>query len=178
MKRREFLAASLALPAFAQPKPRTFTASGEQFLLDGQPFLIRSGEMHYPRVPRPYWRDRMRKMRAMGLNTLCTYVFWNLHEPRQGAFDFTGNLDLAEYLRTAQGEGLFVLLRPGPYICTEWDFGGLPSWLLATDMKVRSADPKFLTAAARYMGRVGKEAAALQVHRGGPVLMVQVENEY
>ncbi len=178
MKRREFLAASLALPALAQQKPHTFTTRGEQFLLDGKPFVIRSGEMHYPRVPRPYWRDRMRKMRAMGLNTLCTYVFWNLHEPQPGKFDFSGNLDVAEYVRTAQFEGLYVMLRPGPYICTEWDFGGLPWWLLATDMKVRSADPRFLVAATRYMNQVGKQLAPLQIHRGGPILMVQVENEY
>jgi len=179
MKRRDFLASTLALPAFAQPKARSFSWKGDQFLLNGAPFVIRSGEMHYPRVPRPYWRDRMRKMRAMGLNALCTYVFWNLHEPQPGKFDFTGNLDLAEYIRTAQAEGLYVLLRPGPYICTEWDFGGLPSWLLHTpDIKVRSADPRFLTAAARYLTQVGKEAAALQIHRGGPILMVQVENEY
>src|ERR1035441_1245026 len=123
----------------AQSQPHTFTSRGDQFLLDGAPFLIRSGEMHYPRVPRPYWRDRMRKMRAMGLNTLCTYVFWNLHEPQPGQFDFTGNLDLAQYIHAPQAEGLYVLLRPGPYICTEWDFGGLPSWLLHTpDIKVRS----------------------------------------
>lgn len=178
MKRRDFLAASLALPALAQPKNRTFSWKGEQFLLDGKPFVIRSGEMHYPRVPRPYWRDRMRKMRAMGLNTLCTYVFWNLHEPQPGKFDFTGNLDIAEYVRTAQSEGLYVTLRPGPYICTEWDFGGLPWWLLATDMKVRTGDPKFLAAAERYMEQVGNHAAPLQIHKGGPILMVQVENEY
>ena len=158
MKRREFLATTLALPALAQQKPRSFTTRGDQFLLDGEPFLIRSGEMHYPRVPRDYWRDRMRKMRAMGLNTLCTYVFWNLHEPQQGKFDFSGNLDIAEYIRTAQAEGLYVLVRPGPYICTEWDFGGLPWWLLATDMKVRSADPRFLRAAALYMN-AGRQAA-------------------
>jgi beta-galactosidase len=181
MKRREFVGTMLApavLPALAQPPAHTFSWRGEQFLLDGAPFVIRSGEMHYPRVPRPYWRDRMRKMRAMGLNTLCTYVFWNAHEPRQGKFDFTGNLDIAEYIRTAQSEGLYVLLRPGPYICTEWDFGGLPWWLLATDMKVRTADPQFLRAAAFYIDRVGKELAGLQIHRGGPILMVQVENEY
>src|ERR1019366_10044311 len=94
MKRREFLASTLALPALAQPRARSFSWKGDQFLLDNAPFVIRSGEMHYPRVPRPYWRDRMRKMRAMGLNTLCTYVFWNLHEPQPGQFDFTGNLDL------------------------------------------------------------------------------------
>src|SRR5579863_10045214 len=163
----------------AAPKPggHTFGWQGEQFLLDGKPFVIRSGEMHYPRVPREYWRDRMRKMRAMGLNTLCTYVFWNLHEPQQGKFDFTGNLDVAEYIRTAQTEGLYVILRPGPYICTEWDFGGFPSWLLATpEIKVRSNDPAFLQAASRYMEQVGKHLAPLQIQRGGPIIDVQVEN--
>jgi beta-galactosidase len=186
LTRRTFLGSAGLLacagPALPQSPSHTFSTRGDQFLLDGAPFLIRSGEMHYPRVPRAYWRDRMRKMRAMGLNTLCTYVFWNLHEPQPGKFDFSGNLDLAEYIRTAQAEGLFVLLRPGPYICTEWDFGGLPSWLLASKdgspMKVRSADPKFVAAAASYMARVGKEVAGLQVHKGGPILMVQVENEY
>ena len=157
----------------------TFGVQGEHFLLDGKPFVIRCGEMHYPRVPREYWRDRMKKMRALGLNTLCTYVFWNLHEPQPGKFDFSGNLDLAEYLRTAQQEGLWVLLRPGPYICSEWDFGGFPAWLLADpDMHVRTTDPKFLQAAERYMQRVGREAASLEIARGGPILAVQVENEY
>jgi len=171
--------AMLPRRAAAQNRAHSFGWRKDQFLLDGAPFVIRSGEMHYPRVPRPYWRDRMRKMKALGLNTLCTYVFWNLHEPQPGKFDFADNLDLAEYLRTAHIEGLWVLLRPGPYICSEWDFGGLPAWLLADpEMRVRSADPKFLAAAAQYMKRVGREAAPLQVTRGGPILMVQVENEY
>ena len=157
----------------------TFGWQGEHFLLDGKPFQIISGDMHYARVPRQYWRDRMRKMRAMGLNTLTTYVFWNLHEPKPGQFDFTGNLDLAEYIRTAQEEGLWVIVRPGPYVCSEWEFGGLPAWLLATpDLKVRSADPRFLKAAALYMKHVGQQLAPLQITRGGPVIMVQVENEY
>jgi len=163
----------------AQTAAHTFGYKGERFLLDGEPFLILSGEMHYPRVPRAYWRDRMRKMRALGLNALCTYVFWNLHEPEPGKFDFTGNLDVAAYLRAAQEEGVWVLLRPGPYICTEWDFGGLPSWLLSTpDLKVRTTDPRFLRAAAKYMQRVGEQLAPLQITRGGPIIMVQVENEY
>jgi beta-galactosidase len=175
------LALAMALlPAEAKDsKPHHFATRGEHFLLDGQPFLIRSGEMHYPRVPREYWRDRMKKMRAMGLNTLCTYVFWNLHEPEPGRFDFSGNQDLAAYLRMAQEEGLWVILRPGPYVCTEWEFGGLPAWLLkAPDMKVRTADPRFLEASRRYLTRVGQEVAPLLVERGGPILMVQVENEY
>ena len=149
-------------------------------LLDGKPFVIRSGEMHYPRVPRQYWRDRMKKMRALGLNTLCTYVFLEpARAAEPGTFNFSGDLDLAEYLRTAQQEGLWVLLRPGPYICSEWDFGGFPAWLLADpDMHVRTTDPKFLRAAERYITRVGKEAASLEIARGGPILAVQVENEY
>src|SRR5437764_14080037 len=102
----------------------TFAVSGEHFMLDGKPFVIRSGEMHYPRVPRPYWRDRFRKMRAMGLNTVCTYVFWNAHESEPGKFDFSDNLDVREYIKEAQQEGLFVLLRPGPYVCSEWEWGG------------------------------------------------------
>src|SRR5215472_15761588 len=116
----------------------TFGWRGEQFQLDGKPFQIISGDMHYARVPRQYWRDRMRKMKAMGLNTLTTYVFWNLHEPKPGRFDFTGNLNIAAYVRIAQEEGLWVIVRPGPYICSEWEFGGLPAWLLSTPgMKVR-----------------------------------------
>lgn len=169
----------LTAPLLRGAPAHTFGVEGEHFLLDGKPMLIRSGAMHYPRVPRPYWRDRMRKMRALGLNTLETYVFWNLHEPEPGKFDFTGNLDLAEYIRLAQSEGLWVLLRPGPYICSEWDFGGFPAWLLASPtMKVRGNDPAFLKAASAYMNRVGKETAGLQITRGGPILMVQVENEY
>jgi len=152
---------------------------GADFKLDGKPFLIRSGEMHYERVPREYWRDRMKKLRALGLNTLSTYVFWNAHEPRQGQFDFSGNLDLGEFLRTAQEEGLWVLLRPGPYACAEWDLGGIPAWLLADEnVKLRSGDPKYLAATARYLRKLGEVAGPYQVTRGGPILMVQVENEY
>jgi beta-galactosidase len=169
----------VAAPILKGAAGHTFGTHDDQFLLDGKPFVIRSGAMHYPRVPRAYWRDRMRKMRALGLNTLETYVFWNLHEPHPGEFDFRGNLDLAAYIRMAQEEGLWVLLRPGPYICSEWDFGGLPAWLLGIPgMKVRSNNSEFLKAAAAYIQRVGKETAGLQIARGGPILMTQVENEY
>lgn len=177
------LTAAVAIAHQSRPQvnkaAHTFGWEGEKFLLDGQPLLILSGEIHYPRVPRAYWRDRMKKMKAMGLNTLCTYIFWNLHEPQPGKFDFSGNLDIAAFVRTAQEEGLWVIVRPGPYICTEWEFGGFPSWLLAPpDSKVRSADPRFLKAAENYMKRVGRELAPLQIMRGGPVIMAQVENEY
>jgi len=173
--------AAIAFPpgATPHPAPHSFGYQGEHFLLDGKPFLIISGSMHYPRVPRPYWRDRMRKMRALGLNTLCTYVFWDLHEPEPGKFDFSGNLDVAAYIHAAQEEGLWVIVRPGPYICTEWDFGGLPFWLLSTPgLKVRTTDPRFLDAARGYLKRVGEQLAPLQITRGGPIIMAQVENEY
>lgn len=163
----------------AQKSQHSFTWQGENFLLDGKPYVIRSGEMHYPRVPRAYWRDRMKKAKAMGLNTITTYIFWNLHEPKPNQFDFKGNLDVAEFVRTAHEEGLWVIVRPGPYICTELDFGGFPAWLLAdSEMKVRSNDAKFLKAAKRYMMRVGQELKRHLITNGGPIIMAQVENEY
>lgn len=152
---------------------------GDHFVRNEKSYQIVSGAMHYPRIPREYWVDRLKKARAMGLNTIETYVFWNLHEPREGVFDFSGNLDVAEYVRLAQREGLNVILRPGPYVCAEWDFGGLPAWLLSDpDIKVRTKDPKFLAAADRYLMQVGQELAPLQASRGGPIIMVQIENEY
>jgi beta-galactosidase len=157
----------------------TFRWHDEDFLLDGKPFQILSGEMHYARIPRAYWRDRLKKLRGMGLNTVSTYMFWNFHEPRPGEFNFMDRHDAAAFVRTAQEEGLWVVLRPGPYSCAEWDFGGFPGWLLATPgIRVRSTDPRFLRAARRYMLHVGAELMPLQVTRGGPILMTQVENEY
>jgi beta-galactosidase len=164
---------------YSQKNQHSFAWQGENFLLDDKPFVIRSGEMHYPRIPRAYWRDRMKKAKAMGLNTITTYIFWNLHEPKPNHFDFKGNLDIAEFVRTAQEEGLWVIVRPGPYICTELDFGGFPAWLLAdNEMKVRSKDEKFLKAAKRYMMRVGQELKPHLVTNGGAIIMAQVENEY
>ncbi len=161
----------------------TFYAAGGHFLLDGKPFQVISGEMHYPRIPRAYWRTRLRMAKAMGLNTITTYVFWNEHEPQPGVYDFSGNNDVAEFIREAQEEGLYVILRPGPYVCAEWDFGGFPAWLLRDakgdhSMVVRSSDPSFIAAATRWMERLGKELAPLQVGNGGPIILVQVENEY
>lgn len=148
-------------------------------MLDGKPLQIISGEMHYARIPRAYWRDRLKKARAMGLNTISTYVFWDLHEPRPGAYDFTGQLDVAEFIREAQQEGLYVILRPGPYVCSEWDLGGLPSWLLAnSQIHLRTDQEDFLRPAARWLKRLGQELAPLQITRSGPIIAVQVENEY
>lgn len=161
------------------PSPHTFAVGDSAFLLDGRPFQIIAGEMHFSRIPRAYWRDRLRMAKAMGLNTVATYVFWNVHEPAPGKFDFSGRADVAEFVREAQEEGLWVILRPGPYACAEWEFGGYPAWLLRTpDVRVRSDDPRFLAATARYLDALGHELAPLQVTHGGPILMVQVENEY
>ncbi len=157
----------------------TFAIKGGDFLLDNKPIILRSGEMHYPRTPHQYWRDRLKKAKAMGLNTVCTYVFWNIHEARKGEWNFTGDADVAAFCRMAQEEGLRVIVRPGPYVCTEWDFGGYPGWLLADrTTKVRSNDPKFLAPAREYILKVGEQLRDLQITRGGPIIMVQVENEY
>lgn len=173
------LALAPALHAQRTPAPHTFTVSGSTFQLDGKPFQIISGSMHYPRVPRAYWRDRFRKARAMGLNTITTYVFWNVHEPRPGVFDFSGQNDLAEYLREAQQEGLFVLLRPGPYVCAEWELGGYPSWLLKDpSLVLRSRDPKYTAAVHTWFQRLGQEVRPFLLKNGGPILAVQLENEY
>lgn len=158
----------------------TFAIRGGAFQLDGRPIQLISGAMHYARIPRQYWRQRLRMAKAMGLNAIATYVFWNDHEVRPGVFDFhTGNRDLAEFIREAQEEGLWVILRPGPYVCAEWDFGGFPTYLLKTpSVRVRSADPRYLAAASRYVQALAKRIRPLLVTHGGPVLMVQVENEY
>lgn len=157
----------------------TFAVANGQFTLDGKPFRVISGEMHYPRIPRAYWRDRLRMARAMGLNTITTYVFWNVHEPQSGKYDFDGNNDVAEFVREAQQEGLYVILRPGPYVCAEWEWGGYPAWLLKDrDIVVRSTDPKFMVPARRWLARLGKELAPLQIGNGGPIILTQVENEY
>ncbi len=179
MRKIVLLSIVLLLNVLAVGQARTFSIEGEHFMLDGKPFIIRSGEMHYPRVPPEHWRDRFRKAKAMGLNTITTYVFWNLHEKQQGKFDFSGPLDVARFARIAQEEGLFLIVRPGPYICTEWDFGGIPAWLLREkDMQVRTRDARFLAASDRYMKEVGRRLVPLQIQNGGNIIMVQVENEY
>jgi beta-galactosidase len=163
----------------APPAQHTFRVEDGKFLLDGKPFQIISGEMHYPRIPREYWRARFRMAKAMGLNTVTAYVFWNEHELRPGVFDFSGQRDVAEFVREAQSEGLYVILRPGPYVCAEWEWGGYPAWLLKQrGIVVRSTDPKFMEPVRRWLLRLGKELAPLQMAHGGPIIAVQVENEY
>ena len=155
------------------------TVEGSKFMLRGKPFQILSGELEYARIPRADWRDRLRKVRALGLNTITAYVFWNLHEPRPGIYDFAGQNDVAEFLREAQQEGLYVVLRPGPYVCAEWDLGGYPAWLLKDHSVVlRSSEESYLKPVRAWMKRLGEELAPLQASRGGPIIAVQVENEY
>ena len=164
---------------FGQGK-HSFRLSPENFLLDGKPFQIISGEMHPARIPREYWRHRIQMAKAMGCNTIAAYVFWNYHETKEGQFDFSsGNHNIAEFIRICKEEGIWVLLRPGPYVCAEWDFGGLPTYLLNyPDIKVRCMDPRYMTAVTRYINRLSQEVKSLQCTNGGPILMVQVENEY
>jgi len=165
------------ISTFAQT--HTFTLGDDAFLLDGKPFQMISGEMHYPRVPREAWRSRMKMAKAMGLNTIGTYVFWNLHEPQKGKFDFKGNNDVAEFVRIAREEGLWVILRPSPYVCAEWEFGGYPYWLQnEKGLEVRSKEPQYLKEYESYIKEIGKQLAPLQINHGGNILMVQIENEY
>jgi beta-galactosidase len=166
-----------SVPALAKA-PR-FAAAGDDFTLDGRPFQILAGEMHYPRIPRASWRDRLRKLKALGLNTLTTYVFWNAHETTPGHYDFSGNLDIAAYVRMAQEEGLYVNLRPGPFVCAEWDGGGLPAWLFPTpDIAARSLDPRYMGPVRGWLKRLGQELAPLLIDNGGPIILTQIENEY
>ncbi len=158
----------------------SFTLGQHDFLLDGKPVQIISGEMHPGRIPRAYWRQRIQMAKAMGCNTIAAYVFWNYLETSKGHFDFqTESRNIAEFIRVAQQEGMWVLLRPGPYVCAEWDFGGLPNYLLEIpDIKVRCSDPRYLAAVHRYVQALSAQVSSLQVTHGGPILMVQVENEY
>jgi beta-galactosidase len=171
------IAAAAVQPGLAQTGP--LVADSGHFVLNGQPIQIISGSLHYARVPRQYWRDRLEKAKAMGLNTITTYVFWNFHEPAPGHYDFSGQRDIAEFLRTAQRVGLHVILRPGPYVCAEWELGGYPGWLFAdTSIVLRSTDPNFTKPAERWLDTLGKVVAPYLASRGGPIIAVQVENEY
>ncbi len=156
-----------------------FAILGDKFLLDGQPFQIRSAELHYNRIPRAYWRERMLQAKAMGLNTVCTYVFWNEHETSPDTWNFEGNLDVRAFIELAHELGLWVLLRPGPYVCSEWDWGGFPAWLATIpNIQIRQNNPEFLACSDKYLRKVGEITSDLTIERGGPIIMVQVENEY
>jgi beta-galactosidase len=188
MKCRFFVAAlvlslfSAVLPSRCQVTRRaahTVSVEHGHFILDGKPVQIISGSIHYERVPRADWRDRLLKAKAMGLNAISVYAFWNVHEPHRGQWDFSGQYDVAQFIRIAQQVGLYVIFRPGPYACAEWSLGGYPAWLLKDGkVKVRSTDPAYLRAAQAYMDHLGKQLKPLLWTHGGPIIAVQVENEY
>ncbi|XP_020918841.1 beta-galactosidase-1-like protein 2 isoform X4 [Sus scrofa] len=166
-------------PSWLRHRQLGLQAKDQNFMLEDSAFWIFGGSVHYFRVPRAYWRDRLLKMKACGLNTLTTYVPWNLHEPERGKFDFSGNLDMEAFILLAAEVGLWVILRPGPYICSEIDLGGLPSWLLQdSSMKLRTTYEGFTKAVDLYFDHLMARVVPLQYKNGGPIIAVQVENEY
>ena len=200
MQRRDFLRLTTLMPLAAMSlrvdagspsgkpldqapdgRPHRFELQARDFLLDGRPFQIRSGEMHPIRIPVEYWRHRIRMARAMGLNTVSLYLMWNALESAPGVFDLkTGRRDFVRFIRLCQEEGMWVYLRPGPFIAGEWDFGGLPPYLLRhPHVRVRdSGDPDYMAAVRRYLDAIAPHVAPLMAGRGGPILMLQIENEY
>ena len=176
---------SAAMPAFAAdkaPQQKTsgkFEAGKGTFLLNGEPFVVKAAELHYPRIPRPYWDQRIKLCKALGMNTICLYTFWNAHEPKEDQFDFTGQNDLREFIKLCEANDMKVILRPGPYVCAEWEMGGLPWWLLKKkDIRLRENDPYFLERVDKFQKAVADQVGDLTISDGGPIIMVQVENEY
>ena len=162
-----------------QKNTGTFEIGDRAFFLNGEPFVIKAAELHYPRIPKPYWEQRIKMCKAMGMNTICLYIFWNYHEAEEGKFDFSGQKDIAAFCRLAQENGMYIIVRPGPYVCAEWEMGGLPWWLLKKkDIKLREHDPYFMERVQLFMDEIGKQLAGLQISRGGNIIMMQVENEY
>ncbi len=184
MKRNLIILFTVTLLIFnnsdAQMLKGTFTTGDKVFLLNGKPFVIRAAELHYPRIPKEYWEHRIRLCKAMGMNTICIYLFWNLHEQQQDQFDFTGQNDVAEFVRLVQKNGMYCIVRPGPYVCAEWEMGGLPWWLLKKkDIRLRDISDKFfIERTGIFFKEAGKQLASLQIQNGGNIIMVQVENEY
>jgi beta-galactosidase len=164
----------------AQKAKHTFTLGTSEFLLDDKPFQIISGEMHPARIPVEYWHQRILMAKAMGCNTISVYLFWNFHESEEGVYDFsTDNHNIKEFFRLVQEEGMWLIVRPGPYVCAEWELGGIPPYLLRIpDIKLRCMDLRYMAAAERYIGKLAEEIKPFMITRGGPILMLQIENEY
>ncbi len=157
----------------------TIEIAGKDILINGVATQIRSGAMHYFRIHPDYWRDRLMKLKQCGLNTVETYFAWNFHEPREGEYDFSGWRDVVSFIKLAQELGLMVIARPGPFICSEWDFGGIPSWLLSKPpMRIRCMNPVWLEAVDRYFATILPMLHGLQWTQGGPIIMMQIDNEY
>lgn len=156
-----------------------FTAANGMFTLDGAPFVVKAAELHYPRIPKEYWQHRIQLCKALGMNTICLYVFWNSHEQEMDKFDFTGQNNLREFVQLCAANDFKVILRPGPYVCAEWEMGGLPWWLLKKkDVRLRESDPFFLERVNIFQKKVAEQVADLTIDNGGPIIMIQVENEY
>ena len=165
--------------AAAKQQPGSFKVGNKTFLLNDKPFVVKAAEVHYPRIPREYWEQRIQMCKALGMNTLCIYIFWNAHEQQEGVFDFTGNNDIRAFVQLAQKNGMWVIVRPGPYVCAEWEMGGLPWWLLKKkDIRLREQDPYFMERLEIFEQKVAHQLADLTIDKGGPIIMVQVENEY
>ena len=158
---------------------RTVTVSGRDILVDGQPIRLISGAVHYFRIIPELWEDRLLKTRALGLNAIETYVPWNLHEPERGQFNFSGLADVEKFIALAGKLGLMVILRPSPYICSEWEFGGLPAWLLnLPGIRLRCFNAPYLDAVRSYFDELLPRLKKFQYSENGPVIMLQIENEY
>ncbi len=172
--------ATLIISCSEKPKTiHTFHIGDENFLLDSNRLQIRCGEIHFSRVPKEYWQHRLKLCKAMGMNTVCAYLFWNYHEFEEGKFDWEDQRDVVKFCQLAQEEGLWVILRPGPYTCAEWEMGGLPWWLLKNeDIKLRSTDSIFVAKSRAWLKEVGRVLGPMQITQGGPIIMTQVENEY
>lgn len=163
----------------AQKQTERFSIGKNTFILNEAPFVIKAAEIHYPRIPEAYWEHRIQMCKSLGMNTICLYVFWNLHEQQPNQFDFSGNKNIAKFCRLAQKHGMYIIIRPGPYVCAEWEMGGLPWWLLRKkDIKLRTLDAYYMERVGKFMNQVGKQLADLQISRGGNIIMVQVENEF
>ena len=163
----------------SKAEPGTFEVGDKTFLLNGEPFVVKAAEIHYPRIPKDYWEHRIKQCKALGMNTICLYVFWNFHEQKEGEYNFSGQADVAAFCKLAQKHGLYIIVRPGPYVCAEWEMGGLPWWLLKKqDINLRGNDPYFIERTQLFMNRVAAELKDLQITKGGNIIMFQVENEY
>lgn len=163
----------------AQEKNQTFEIGEGQFLLNGQPFLIKAAELHYPRIPKEYWDQRIKMCKALGMNTVCLYTFWNVHETTEDILDFKEQNNIREFILLCQENGMKVILRPGPYVCAEWEMGGLPWWLLKKkDIRLRDNDPYFLERVTKFQQALALQVKDLTIENGGPIIMIQVENEY
>ncbi|MBO7318438.1 MAG: beta-galactosidase, partial [Clostridia bacterium] len=157
----------------------SFKIKQDKFYLGDKPFNIYSGAMHYFRTLPEYWEDRLTKLKLAGFNTVETYVCWNLHEPKKGVFDFSGMLDIVKFLQTAQKLGLYAIVRPGPYICAEWEFGGFPAWLLKDkNIELRCNNELYLAHVRDYFEKLFEILRPQLITNGGNIIAMQIENEY